>query len=316
MNLNTITANYDEEDKARKFFEAQRWPDGKPVCPFCGEIDNATELPPIANKPKISGEITYRKGVWKCKAPHCRKQFTVRMGTIFESSHIPLATWLKALHLMCASKKGISSHQIHRMLGVTYKAAWFMTHRIRLAMKREPLRSKLSGTVEVDETYVGGKKRGLQGVKSNKAAVVSLVERGGNVRSFHREKVTSATLKEVLRENVAADSHVMTDDFGGYRGLGKEFRRHSTIRHKWKVYSRREGDMIISTNTIEGFFAILKRGVNGVFHHVGRNHLHRYLSEFDFRYNARFVNDGERTLLALKGIEGKRLTYKQPIERK
>lgn len=314
MNLNDITKNYDEEDKARKFFEAQRWPEG-PECPFCGEINNATELPPIKNgRKKDNGETTYRKGVWKCKAPSCRKQFTVKIGTIFEGSHIPLATWLKAIHLMCASKKGISSHQIHRMLGVTYKSAWFITHRIRLAMKREPLRTKLSGTVEVDETYVGGKTRGLQGDHKTKATVVSLVERGGDVRSFHHQKaVTSKNLKEVIRENVTPDSHVMTDDFGGYHGLKKEFRRHSTIRHKWRVYARKEGDILVSTNTIEGFFATLKRGVNGTFHHIGKQHLHRYLSEFDFRYNARRITDGERTLLAIKGIEGKRLLYRDPV---
>ena len=297
MNLNDLAKHYTDEDKARAFIEQLRWPGGKPYCPHCGEIDKATKLPPIAGKINQKGEIPYRKGVWKCRA--CRKQFTVTVGTIFEDSHIPLATWLKAIHLLCASKKGMSAHQLHRMLGVTYKSAWFMAHRIRYAMTQEPLKSKLSGTVEVDETYVGGKEYGRQGVKKNKAAVVSLVERGGKVRSFHAEKVTGATLKDVIFENVERDSHVMTDDFGGYRGLRKDFRRHSTIRHKWKVYSRREGDIIVSTNTIEGFFSLLKRGIIGVYHHVGKHHLHRYLSEFDFRYNARKISDGERALLAI-----------------
>jgi hypothetical protein len=169
----------------------------------------------------------------------------------------------------------------------------------------------LSGTVEVDETYVGGKTRGLQRDHKTKATVVSLVERGGNVRSIHhKEAVTGKNLKQIVRENVTIDSHIMTDDFGGYRGLKKEFRRHSTIRHKWRVYARKEGDVLISTNTIEGYFSILKRGINGVYHHVGKQHLHRYLSEFDFRYNSRNVDDGERSLLAIRKVTGKRLTYR------
>ncbi len=316
MNLNDLAKHYSDEDKARAFIEGLRWPDGKAGCPHCGLVGESTKLPPIAGKAKKSGEITYRKGVWKCRS--CRKQFTVTVGTIFEDSHIPLATWLKAIHLLCASKKGMSAHQLHRMLGVTYKSAWFMAHRIRYAMTQEPLRSKLSGTVEVDETYIGGKQEygphGLRKNKSNKAPVISLVERGGKVRSFHTETVTGKTLKQVIQENVTADSHVMTDDHPGYRGLRKNFRRHSTIRHQWKVYARREGDIVISTNTIEGFFSLLKRGVIGTFHHVSKHHLHRYLSEFDFRYNARKITDGERALLALKGFEGKRLTYKQPLK--
>ncbi len=307
MNLTQIAKSYHDEDSARAFLEAQRWPDGKPGCPHCGEIGRAYCLPPIAGKPKKNGEITFRKGLWKCGG--CRKQFTVTVDTIFEDSHIPLNKWLMAFHLLCASKKGMSAHQLHRMLGVTYKSAWFMAHRIRYAMAQLNL-PKLSGTVEVDETYVGGVKRGRQGEKSNKAPVVALVERGGNVRSFHTQMVTGKSLKQVIRENVTTDSHVMTDDFGGYHGLKKEFRRHSTIRHKWKVYARKEGDVLISTNTIEGYFSILKRGINGVYHHVGKHHLHRYLSEFDFRYNSRHIEDGERSLLAIKKVTGKRLMYR------
>lgn len=164
----------------------------------------------------------------------------------------------------------------------------------------------------MDETYIGGKQyRGPHGrqhrVKSNKAPVVALVERGGDVRSFHTEMVTGRTLKQVIRENVSPETHVMTDDFGAYRGLKREYRKHSTIRHKWCVYARKEGDVVISANTIEGYFSILKRGINGVYHHVGKQHLHRYLSEFDFRYNSRKMNDGQRSLLAIKGVDGKRL---------
>jgi len=307
MNLTQIAKSYHDEDSARAFLEAQRWPDGKPGCPHCGEIGRSYRLPPIAGKPKKDGEITYRKGLWKCGA--CRKQFTVTVDTIFEDSHIPLNKWLMAFHLLCASKKGMSAHQLHRMLGVTYKSAWFMAHRIRYAMAQLNL-PMLEGTVEVDETYIGGKERGLQGVKKNKAAVVSLVERGGKVRSFHQEMVTGKTLKQVVRENVASNAHVMTDDHPGYRGLRKDFRRHSTIRHSWKVYARKEGDVLISTNTIEGYFSILKRGINGVYHHVGKQHLHRYLSEFDFRYNSRHIEDGERSLLAIRKVTGKRLKYR------
>jgi transposase-like protein len=317
MNLNSIAANYSDEDKARKFFESVRWPNGQAVCPHCGVIGEATELPPIANKPKRSnGEITYRKGVWKCNA--CRKQFTARMRTIFEDSHIPLSTWLKAIHLMCASKKGISSHQLHRMLGVTYKSAWFMSHRIRYAMSQEPLKSKLSGTVEVDECYIGGKptgygRRGRPGRWSKKVPVVAIVQRDGGVRSFHVPSVTSQNLKAVIRENVESSATVNTDDFNVYKGLDKEFAGHDVIRHKSGYYSRREDGRIITTNAVEGFFAILKRGVNGTFHHISREHLHRYLSEFDFRYSTRKLRDGERTALAIKGIEGKRLMLKDPI---
>jgi transposase-like protein len=303
MNLNDIAKSYHDEDSARAFLEAQRWPNGV-VCPHCGLIGEAYKLNPKAD----SGKGTHvRPGVWKCKS--CRKQFTVKVGTIFEDSHIPIHKWLMAFHLLCASKKGMSAHQLHRMLGVTYKSAWFMAHRIRYAMAQLNL-PMMTGTVEVDETYVGGKEFGRQGSKKNKAPVVSLVERGGKVRSFHQEMVTGKTLKQVVRENVGREAHIMTDDHPGYKGLGKEFRRHSTIRHKWKVYARKEGDVLISTNTIEGYFSILKRGINGVYHHVGKQHLHRYLSEFDFRYNSRDMKDGERCLLAINKVTGKRLTYR------
>jgi len=312
MNLTQIARSYSDEDSARAFLESQRWPDGKPGCPHCGEVGRSYRLPPIAGKPKKDGEITYRKGLWKCGG--CRKQFTVTVDTIFEDSHIPLNKWLMAFHLLCASKKGMSAHQLHRMLGVTYKSAWFMAHRIRYAMAELNL-PMMTGTVEVDETYVGGKQEygphGLRKNKSNKAPVVSLVERGGKVRSFHldKEMVTGKTLKAVIRENVGRDAHVMTDDHPGYGGLRKTH-RHSVIRHSFKIYARKEGDVLISTNTIEGYFSILKRGINGVYHHVGKQHLHRYLSEFDFRYNSRHVKDGERSLLAIRKVTGKRLTYR------
>ena len=284
MNLKSIAEHFSDDDKAREFLEKLRWPDG-PECPHCGVVGEAYRL-----EPKPGAKTHVRKGVWKCSP--CRQQFTVTVGTIFEDSHIPLSKWLLAIHLLCASKKGMSSHQLHRMLGVTYKSAWFMSHRIRYAMNQEPLSSKLKGTVEVDETYIGGKERfGPQGVKKHhyqkKAPVVALVERRGNVRSFHQPMVTGRTLKQAIVDNVEADAHVMTDDHPAYGGLRKHVGKHSVIRHSWKIYARKEKDVVISTNTIEGYFSILKRGINGVYHHVGKNHLHRYLSEFDFRYNAR-----------------------------
>ena len=302
MNLNDIAKSYHDEDSARAFLEAQRWPDGKPACTKCGEIGRCYRLQPK------EGSST-RKGLWKCGA--CRKQFTVTVDTIFEDSHIPLNKWLMAIHLLCSSKKGMSAHQLHRMLGVTYKSAWFMAHRIRYAMAELNLHlPKLSGTVEVDETYIGGKQIGFSGMRKNKAAVVSLVERGGKVRSIHQtEMVTGKNLKQMVRDNVESNAHIMTDDSPHYYGLKKDFRRHSSIRHKWRVYARKEGDILISTNTIEGYFSILKRGINGVYHHVGKQHLHRYLSEFDFRYNSRNVEDGERSLLAIRKVTGKRLKY-------
>jgi transposase-like protein len=304
MNLNDIAKSYHDEDSARAFLEQQRWPKGEVGCPHCGEIGRSYRLTPK------EGSKT-RKGLWKCGA--CRKQFTVTVGTIFEDSHIPLHKWLMAFHLLCASKKGMSAHQLHRMLGVTYKSAWFMAHRIRYAMAELNL-PMMTGTVEVDETYIGGKQHyGPHGEKregiNKKAPVVALVERGGKVRSFHHEKVTGRTLKSVIREDVASNAHVMTDDHPGYGGL-RRTHRHSIIRHSWKIYARKEGDVLISTNTIEGYFSILKRGIKGVYHHVGKQHLDRYLSEFDFRYNSRHIEDGERSLLAIRKVTGKRLKYR------
>jgi transposase-like protein len=263
---------------------------------------------------KSRAKTAVRKGVWKCGG--CRKQFTVTVGTIFSDSHIPLNKWLLAIHLLCSSKKGMSAHQLHRLLGVTYKSAWFMAHRIRHAMKQEPLKTKLSGTVEVDETFVGGKRRGIgrrgrPGAGSHKSPVVSLVQRDGQVRSFYVPNVSAKNLKEVMRGNVQPDANIMTDDFSAYDWVKKEFRQHDIIRHSEERYSRREGGKKINTNTVEGFFSLVKRGIVGVYHHVSRRHLPRYLSEFDFRYNSRHMDDGERTMLAIRKAAGKRLQYRE-----
>lgn len=319
LNLINLAQHFSDEDKAREFVEKLRWPDG-PICPHCGEVDNAYRL-----EPKPSKKNTHvRKGVWKCAG--CREQFTVTVGTIFADSHIPLSKWLLAFHLLCASKKGISAHQLHRMLKVTYRSAWFMAHRIRYAMTQEPLSSKLTGIIEVDETYVGGKPRysvrrtvkpGVRGQDqpgptTSKAAVVSVLQRNGRVQSRHVERVTAENLKPIVHQMVDENAHVITDSSTVLKGA-LVMRRHDQVNHTAKEYARYENGVCISTNTIEGYFATLKRGINGVYHHVGRQHLHRYLSEFDFRYNSRKEKDGDRTLLAIKGVDGKRLILRDSI---
>ncbi len=318
LNLVILAQHFSDEDKAREFLEALRWPDG-PVCPKCGEVNNAYRL-----EPKPSKKDTHvRKGVWKCRG--CREQFTVTVGTIFEDSHIPLSKWLLAYHLLCASKKGMSAHQLHRMLKVTYRSAWFMAHRIRYTMSQEPLSSKLQGIIEVDETYVGGKLRvGTYKPKdnyhrkrlaptANKAAVVSVLQRGGRVQSTHVEHVTSGNLKEMIDTMVDENAHVMTDSSTVLQKAFLGSRTHSQVNHRAKEYVRYEDGMCITTNAIEGYFATLKRGINGVYHHVGKQHLHRYLSEFDFRYNSRKEKDWDRTLLALNGVNGRRLMLRDSI---
>jgi transposase-like protein len=309
MNLANIAEHFSDPEKAREFLEAQRWPEG-PICPHCGELNNAYRLEPKESK---KGKHV-RKGVWKCGG--CREQFTVTVGTIFADSHIPLNKWLFAIHLLCASKKGMSSHQLHRMLGVTYKSAWFMSHRIRYAMTQEPLSSKLTGVIEVDETYIGGKLRtGTQGARrtdrpagtANKAAVVSVLQRDGRVQSRHVVKVTAENLKPMLREMIDEQAHLMTDTSTVLKAADVVCVKHDRVNHTVKEYVRYENGLCITTNAVEGYFANLKRGINGVYHFVGKQHLHRYLSEFDFRYNSREMKDGERTVMAIKQTGGKRL---------
>ncbi len=288
---------FTDADKAREFLEATRWPDG-PNCPHCGEFENIHALTGKAHRP----------GLYQCNA--CRQQFTVTVGTLFERSKIPLNKWLMAAYLLSSSKKGMSTHQLHRMLGITYKSAWFMTHRIREAMrefKPDPLGGK-NKVVETDESYVGGKaKNRAYAPPPKKEAVFALVERDGKVHSFHVPDVSKDTLRPILVSHVDRKSYLMTDDATVYAAPGEEFAGHGTVNHSIKEYVR--GGGFWHTNTIEGYFSIMKRGINGVYHHVSQEHLRRYLCEFDFRYNNRGVSDMERTVRCLRGIEGKRLTY-------
>ncbi|MCE5233167.1 MAG: IS1595 family transposase [Mizugakiibacter sp.] len=299
MAADLFAPHFQDADKARAYLEALRWPNG-PVCPHCGCIGDHYALKGKAHRP----------GLWKCK--DCRKQFSVTVGTVFERSKIPLNKWLMAVHLMCASKKAISSHQIHRMLGVTYKSAWFMTHRIREAMNKEHvgLLGTGGGTVEVDETYWGnnGKQRkGARGYQ-HKMKVVSLVERDGEKRSMVVPAVTGKTLRDVLNKHVCKSAHLMTDEHSGYTKAGREYASHGVTRHSAGQYV----DGINHSNTVESSFSLLKRGLVGTFHHVGEQHLQRYVAEFDYRWNNRKVSDRERSDALLEQVHGKRLTYARP----
>ncbi len=287
------------EEAAYKWVESRVWPDG-PICPHCGGIDRISLM---------KGKST-RIGTYKCY--QCRKPFTVKVGTVFEASHVPMRFWLQAMFLMCSSKKGISSNQLHRTLGVTLKTAWFMSHRIREAMRVVNVgpMGGAGAVVEADETFYGQvegepKRRGT----GHKHVILSLIERGGSSRSFHVEGTRIADIAPVLRANVKPESTLMTDEGTYYREIGREFARHDAVKHKEDEYVR--GDA--HTNTAEGFFSIFKRGMTGVYQHCNERHLHRYLVEFDFRYSNRVklgVDDVARTERAMKGVVGKRLTYR------
>jgi transposase-like protein len=299
--------HFQNEDAAFAFVESRLWQHG-PTCPHCGNAD-------VKRIKKLAGKTT-RRGLHKCY--ECGKPFTVRMGTIFESSHLPLHLWLQVIHLMCASKKGISTRQIQRMLVCSMKTAWFLTHRIREAMRSGEL-SPMGGAgaiVEVDETFIG-RKEGIpqaRGGYSHKNAVLSLVERGGAVRSFHVESARKEHVMPIVRKNIARESHVMTDEAPLYKYLGDEFNAHGAVQHTRDeyAYTDRKTGARVHTNTVEGFYSVFKRGMVGVYQHCDQKHLHRYLAEFDFRYNNREklgVNDTVRAHRALLGVKGKRLTY-------
>jgi transposase-like protein len=300
---------FHDETAAREWFEASRWPNG-PICPKCGSAKHYA---------------TKKEGRYRCGSPTCRKDFTVMTGTVMERSHAKFTDWAVAFHLATSSKKGFSAHQLHRELGCQYNTAWFMFHRVREAMRRGGLELPPLGgegqTVEADETYFGQQenpqlpayrkgqpyKRKGRG-PAGKRAVIALVERGGEVRSFHPAIADGMTVNAIVRKNIARETRLLTDESKYYTNVGKEFSAHETVKHSAGEYVR--GD--VHTNTIEGFFSIFKRGMRGVYQHCAEKHLHRYLAEFDFRYNTRKLTDMERSILAVRGGEGKRLTYHQP----
>jgi transposase-like protein len=301
---NLTEARFHNDVAAREYLEATLWPNG-PVCPHCGSINNAY--------------ATKKIGLYRCGAKECRMDFTVTVGTVFERSKIALHKWLLASFLICSSKKGMSAHQLHRTLGVTYKTAWFMAHRLREAMKdtsTAPLGSD-GGAVEVDETYWGNTGKQAKGARgwAHKMKVVSLVERNGQKRSFHVANVNHKTVGPILKKQLSVKARLMTDETSVYNKVGKEFASHDKVNHSAGEYSR--GD--ITTNTVESSFAIFKRGLYGTFHHVSEAHLQRYATEFDFRWNTRTklgFTDADRTLVAIKNISGKRLTYRRTDQAK
>ncbi len=309
---------FHNEAAAFEFVEGIIW-NGEPSCPHCGVVGKVYDLKGVRSKPSQKNpEGVERHGLKKCAS--CRKQFTVRIGTIFEESHLPLHKWLQAIYLMCSSKKGISAKQLERTLECTYKTAWFLAHRIREAMRSGDL-TPFGGVVEADETYFGrvetprthsaiglpykGKKGGGP---ANKMAVVTLVQRGGRVRSFHVDRATKATVTGIVSENIAREATLYTDESRLYTDAKQHVAAHESVRHTGGEYVR--GD--VTTNTVEGYFSIFKRGMKGVYQHCSEKHLHRYLAEFDFRYSEREalgVDDQERAMRALKGVIGKRLPY-------
>jgi transposase-like protein len=303
-NISAMSATYlHDEGAAFAHLESILWSEG-PVCPHCGSVSG-----------KHYDLRKTRIGLRKCS--DCRRQFTVKIGTVFESAHLPLHKMLQAVYLLCSSKKGISSHQLHRILGIQYNSAWFLTHRIREAFRSGELAPLGGGgqIVEVDETFIGQKedtpkRRGF----AHKHAVLSLVERGGAVRSFHVAGTSAAHLGPILRANIAKETAIMTDEAGQYTHLNKDFASHEYVNHGAGEYGRGE----VHTNTLEGYFSIFKRGMKGVYQHCSERHLHRYVAEFDFRYNNRVklgVDDTERAERALAGIKGRRLTYEGPYEK-
>ena len=307
---------FHDEEAAYEYVEAHLWANG-PVCPRCGETKRVN---------KLQGKST-RIGVHKCYS--CRKPFTVKVGTIFESSHVKMHLWLQAIYLMVSSKKGISTQQLHRTLGVTLKTAWFMTHRIREAMRDGTL-APMGGNgeyVEADETYFGKKadqsppasRKGRPYLKggvgpSGKRAIVSLVERGGSVRSFHVKQANKENVANIVTDNIKRESVLATDESYLYKAVGKEFLDHQTTKHSIGEYVRGG----VHSNTVENYFSVFKRGMRGTYQHCAEKHLHRYLAEFDFRYNTRQAlgyDDADRASVALLGAAGKRLTYQTASSR-
>jgi transposase-like protein len=306
-----VTANlqdprFTDETAARKALEAVVWPNG-PTCPHCGNAD-ASKIAKLTTK-------SARPGLHYCD--ECKGQFTATVGTVFERSKLPLTKWWLAMHLIGSSKKGISSHQLHRMLGISYKSTWFMMHRIREAMRAGniPPMGGPGSIVEVDETFIGR----VEGVpkqrsgSAHKNVVLTLVERGGSARSFHVDSTRRADVEGIMRDNIRKESRLMTDEARHYKAIGRKFASHESVNHHEEEYGRG----IVHTNTVENFYSIFKRGMKGVYQHCSEKHLHRYVAEFDFRYSNRSavgVEDAERVTKIAAGITGKRLTYRRPNE--
>ncbi len=310
MSVLSRTYLYDEK-AAFEHVEAILWADGR-VCPHCGNMDGHYKLEGVRSKAsKKNPEGVERHGLYKCS--ECRKQFTVRIGTIFEESHIPLHKWLQAVHLVCSSKKGISSNQLHRTLEITLKSAWFLSHRIRAAMSSAD-ESPLGGggkAVEADETFIG-RVAGVPKSKgyAHKNVVLTLIERGGEARSFHIASANMTNILPIVYRNTARDAVLMSDEARHYKGMAHYFAEHHAVKHSADEYVRGEAH----TNTAEGFFSVFKRGMRGIYQHCAEHHLHRYLAEFDFRYNNRLklgIDDAARATNALIGVKGKRMTYRR-----
>lgn len=305
LHLTKLAREYADENKARELLEKLRWPKG-PVCPHC---KNHHEKPIYKLAPQASSTAPARKGVYKCGA--CRKQFTVTVGTVFEGSHIEISKWLMAMFILCSSKKSISANQMSRMLDMQYKTAWFMLHRLRYAMQ-PAAGKKLSGVVEADEAFIGGK--GDRTTRpAPKTPVVALIEQGGQMRTHIVASVCAKNLRQCLNESVSKDAILCTDEHPGYKHPGKEYKLHYSVNHSKSEFERLEKDGTkTSTNHCESFFSLLKRGIHGSWHHVSREHLSKYADEFSFRWNTRKKTDGERMENFVPMVEGKRLMYRKP----
>jgi transposase-like protein len=303
---------FQDETTAREWLEGHVWAKGV-SCPHCGNADQDKIT-------KLEGKA-HRPGVYQCNETECRQQFTVTVNTVFERSKIPLTKWLAALFLMTASKKGVSAHQVHRMLGISYKSTWFLMHRLREAMRIGGLLPPMGedgGAVEIDETYIGRVKgvKMKRGGSRHKNAVLSLLDRKtGQVRSFHIAGANAAEITPIVNGNISKEARLMTDTAPVYKKMFTDFSRHDTVDHSKDEYARRDGETVITTNTIESYFSVFKRGMRGTYQHCAEKHLHRYLAEFDFRHNNRIalgVNDTDRANELAKNIVGKRLTYRRP----
>ncbi len=307
LTLVEIARRFSTEDAAREYFESVRWPNG-PACPHCGNA-NSDRIYKVTPNPAKK----VRAGLYKCA--ECREGFTVTVGTVMEKTKIPLNKWLLGFYMMCASKTQVSALQLQRQLEIgSYRTAWFMCHRIRHAL--EGGTNLLGGTVEADETRIGGRRRGVgSGYVENKTPVVSTVERerGGKVRSKVVDRVTGEQITQVLRDHVAQDAHLNTDESPAYKQVGREFASHSTVNHKAEEYARIDSGNLVTTNTVEGFFGNSKRSIDGTHHHISRQHTNLYFAELDYKYNTREETDGERTVRAIQKVEGKRVMYKELV---